>query len=99
MPTDDGLGLHDRDRVRPPQPDAGQDDPKGTIDGEKLRTLRLPTEDRELLAQREVLHDEAGPRPEGGADSAQDRHQQFEHDRTFVRVLDAVTGESAPSVR
>jgi hypothetical protein len=99
MPTDDGLGLHNREHVCPPRPHAGQDDSKGTIDGKKLRTLRLSTEDRELLAQREVLHDEAGPRPEGGADSAQDRHQQFEHDRTFVRVLDAVTGESAPSVR
>jgi hypothetical protein len=64
-----------------------------------LRTLRLPTQDRELLAQCEVLRDQARPRPEGGAHSAQDRDQELEHDRTFVRVPAADTGESAPSVR
>jgi hypothetical protein len=39
------------------------------------------------------------PSTGGRADSAQDRDQELEHDRTFVRVLAAVTGESAPSVR
>jgi hypothetical protein len=58
----------------------------------------LATQDGELLAEREVLSDEAGLRPERGAKRAEDGHQEGEHDRTFAEGVGIVSGESVARV-
>lgn len=63
MPRDDGLGLHDGERTRPLRPDAREHEPEGAIDGKEVRARLLASQHRELLAQREVLRDDPGPRP------------------------------------
>jgi hypothetical protein len=73
-------GLYDREHLRPSRPD----DPESAIDRSELRTLPLTPQDRELLPEREVLGDEARPRSEGGAERADDRHEELEHAQTFV---------------
>jgi hypothetical protein len=68
MPADDGLRLHDHERLDPPRPDARERDPEGAIDGNEKRSLPLPAQNGKLLSQGEILGDEARPRSEGRAE-------------------------------
>jgi hypothetical protein len=58
MPADDGFGFHDKDggeKVAKPARD-GREHP--SVEGPQTRTLDLPAQDDDLLAQQEVLRDE-----------------------------------------
>ena len=81
MPSDHRRGLDDRQRVRPPRPDAGDDDPERTVDGPKPRSRSGATENRKLLAEKEVLGDEARPRPERSEQRAKCGLKDREHPR------------------
>ncbi len=73
--------------------------PRHAIDGEEMWTLGLPSEDDELLPERQVLGDEARSRPEGRGDRAEDGHEEGEHQGMVAEVLAIVASESALSVR
>jgi hypothetical protein len=63
-----------------------------------MRSLRLPTENGELLAERKVLGREAGSRQEGRPESAKPGDEEGEHDRTFANLAEIVSGESVSAV-
>ena len=94
MPTDHRIRLHNREALRPPRPDAREQNPEGA-NRSKLRTLPLPTKDRELLPQSEILGDEARLRSERGSDRANDCHEELEHGRTLSQSDKIVRRESA----
>jgi hypothetical protein len=62
VPADHSGWLHDRERVGPSRPNPREHDPERSVDRTHLRPGRLAPQDGELLAQREVLGDEARPR-------------------------------------
>jgi hypothetical protein len=60
-----------------------------------MRSLLLATQYCDLLAQREVLDDEARLRSEASAERADDHQQELKHDAKVAEVVPIVTGESA----
>ena len=60
MPPDDGFGSDDEDGGEKvaEAPREGREHP--SVEGPKARTLDLPAQDDDLLAQEEVLRDEQG---------------------------------------
>jgi hypothetical protein len=99
MPADHRLGFDERDYLCPSRPHAGKHDPERAIHGYEPWALRLASQNGELLAEREVLGNEACPRSEGGAERTKHRDQELNHGPTFADVVAAVTGDSAPSLR
>jgi len=61
MPADDGLGLVDGERLLPSRPPAAQGQPEESIGRAETRSRLLPSEDGELLSEREVLQAQVGP--------------------------------------
>jgi hypothetical protein len=55
VPSNDGIGLDDGQRRSPVGPESGEDDPKGSISIRQAGPLRIPLENMELMAKREVL--------------------------------------------
>ena len=94
MPADHGLGLHDCEVLRPSRPDTGEHNPERTIDRSEVRPFRIPTEEGELLPEREVLGDQARSRPEGRAERANDRREERHHVRTLSQRHGFVSRES-----
>jgi hypothetical protein len=68
VPADDGGGLHDGERVAPAGPELCEPDPECAVEDGKLRPGPSPAEERELLAQGEVLQNEVGAVAEHSAD-------------------------------
>ena len=99
MPPDDRLGLHEREALSPPGPDARQHDPEGTVHRDEPWTLRLPTEDGELLPKGEVLRNEARLSVGGHNGARRNHHEEFDHASKLGQVGQIVRGESQPSVR
>jgi hypothetical protein len=79
MPCDHGRRFDDREALRPPRPRTGDDDPKRAVDRPEPRPRRCPTKNRELLAKREVLCNEARTRPQRGAQRSDNGLQDGEH--------------------
>jgi hypothetical protein len=73
VPGDHGRRLHDRERVGPSRPDAGDEDPEGAVDRAKLRAGPVTLEDGELLPEHEDLDDEARARAKSGDERAEQR--------------------------
>ena len=90
-----GLWLYDREGVGPARPDAGERDPEGSVDGNEMWALALPTEDGELLALGKVLDDETRPRSQGSAECAEEPNEEGETDRRVAEVVEIVSGGSA----
>ena len=99
MPPNHGLGLDDREALRPSRPGAREHDPKRPIQRREPGAFRLTAQDRELLSQREVFGDQAHSRAERRPERADDRHEEGDHVGTLAQSLRIVSGESAPSVR
>ena len=55
LPSQDGVGSHDHERLSPPDPDPGQPDPEKTIRRAKPGPGRRPLVHGELLTQGKVL--------------------------------------------
>ena len=55
VPSDDGLGLDEGQRLSPVGPDSGQNDPQGSVSVRQAGSFRVPLEDIELMAECEVL--------------------------------------------
>ena len=72
MPADDGLGLDDGERLLPARPPATQGKPEESIGRAETRSRVLPSEDGELLSEREVLQGQAGPAGEDREESPGD---------------------------
>jgi len=62
MPCDHGRRIDDREALRPPRPRTGDRDPKRAVDRPEPRPRSCPTKNRELLAEHEVLRNEAAAR-------------------------------------
>ena len=86
MPADDGLGLHDGERLLPSRPAAAQGKPEESIGRAETRSRLLPSEDSKLLAEREVLQDQVGPAGEDREESPGDGQSMVEHPRTMTAV-------------
>ena len=99
MPPNHGLGLDDREALRPSRPGAREHDPKRPIQRRAPGALRLTAQDRELLSQREVFGDQAHSRAERRPERADYRHEERDHVGTLAQSVRIVSGESAPSVR
>jgi hypothetical protein len=81
MPRDHRRRFHDGKHVRPSRPRPRQDDPESSVDGTKPRSGSASHERRELLAERQVLGDEARPRAEGREERTNDRRDERQHRR------------------
>ena len=79
MPRDNGRRLHDRERVAPSRPDAGDDDPEGAVDGPKLRAGPAALEHGELLPEHEYLYDEIRARAAARNERAEKGRDDREH--------------------
>ena len=79
LPADDGGGPHDGERVAPAGPELREAGPEGAVEGGEPRPGPPPGEDRELLAQGEVLQNEVGALAEHGADRGREGGQQGGH--------------------
>ena len=55
VPSNDGLGFDDYQRIAPVCPHAGKGNPEETIPARQSRTFLVAFEHKELLAEREVL--------------------------------------------
>ena len=73
MPADDGLRLDQFEGLPPLRPEALQGDPEEPAAGRHPPPRLAVLKDRELLAQREVLEDQVGPRAQEGSESRQER--------------------------
>jgi hypothetical protein len=98
MPRDHGRGLHDRERVGPSRPDAGDDDPEGAVYGAKLWTGPAALEHGELLAEHEDLYDETRAGAEAGDERVEQGREDGEHHPNLTQVAPLVTGESPPRI-
>src|SRR5216684_2360737 len=72
MPTNDGFGANDVERLAPPCPPPREPHPKGAIEAPKTRSLRAVAEQGELLPERQVLQREIGMSPECSTRGAQE---------------------------
>ena len=86
MLADDGLGLDDAERLPPSRPPATQGKPEDSIGRAETRSRALPSEDSELLSEREVLQDQVGPAGEDRDESLGDGKEAVEHPRTMTAV-------------
>src|SRR5579862_6501330 len=80
MPGDDGLRLHDDQRLTPPAPESCEHDPVDPIGGRELDAARPSPalQDHDLVAEREELSFQVGATPKEVSDRAEqdDQHAQ-----------------------
>ena len=86
MPADDGLGLDAGERLLPSRPAAAKGKPEESIGRAETRSRLLPSEDSNLLSEREVLQDQVGPAGEEREESPGDAQSMVEHPRTMTAV-------------
>ena len=55
VPSDDGFGFHEGERLGPVFPDPGEQDPKESVAVRQVRTIDRPLQDSDLLPQSEIL--------------------------------------------
>jgi hypothetical protein len=72
LPSQDGVGQHEDQRLLPPSPDSGQPDPEQAVRGPKLVPGRRSPVHGKLLTQGQVLQGEL-------AVAAAEEGQQTEH--------------------
>jgi hypothetical protein len=53
MPSDDGIGFDEDERVRPTRPKGAESDPEETVDWSKVRAGTLAPEHGKLMAEGE----------------------------------------------
>ncbi len=79
MPSDHSRRLDDRETLRPPRPHAGDHDPKRTVDWPEPRPRSCATKNRKLLAEQEVLRNQARTGPQCRAQPAENGLKDREH--------------------
>jgi hypothetical protein len=79
MPSNHGRRLDDRETLRPPRPPTGDHDPKRAVDWPEPRPRSYATKNRKLLAEHEVLRNEARTGPQCRAQRAENGLQDREH--------------------
>ena len=67
MPADDGLGLHENQVGAPVLTEALQEDPENPVPTPEPGSPGAPPEDRQLLAERQILQSQRGPATEQAA--------------------------------
>ena len=55
MPSDDGFGLHEGERLSPVCPDPGKQNPEESVALFQVKTVDRTLQNSDLLPQREVL--------------------------------------------
>jgi len=82
LPADDGLGLDDRDGIRPAAPQLGQQDPEQPVGASQAWTRRRALENGQLLPQREVLEHQGAAGSEHAEAACEDRSDHAGHHRS-----------------
>ena len=82
LPPDHRLGLDDGDGIRPPGPQAGEQDPKQAVGGSPAWARRGPLEDGQLVPQREVLEHQGALGPKDEEEAGEDEGQHPGHHRS-----------------
>ncbi len=80
MPANDGLRLDDHERSFPTIPSPAQESPEGAIEvGQRRPPVRSGQEDRELLAQSQVLEGQLAPGSESGYGGSEEHSKKAKH--------------------
>ncbi len=77
LPCDDGVWPDEDENVPPASPGPGQPRPEKAIGDLDARSRRTPLVDGELVAQREGLELQGGPRSEAGAERGEEGEEDF----------------------
>ena len=85
MPTYDGLGLDDDQRLAPARPQAREDDPENPIDHPKRWPRPFPLQDSHLLAESEYLCVECRAAQKGLADDGEEGFDCLMHAGEDIR--------------
>ena len=72
MPTDDGLGRHENQVGAPVFTEALQDDPEDPVPRSEPGPSATPAEDRQLLAEGQVLQGQPGAAPNQATQNEED---------------------------
>ena len=82
VPTNDSLRLDDHQRPLPIGPSVPKGDPEGSIEiGKGKPTLRRGVQDRELMAEGQVLESEFAPALEGSSEGMEQHSDEAKHGR------------------
>src|SRR6266545_8147056 len=95
MPSDDGLRLHQDQRLPPMQPKLSEQDPEEPVWLSQPGPRLLPFGDRQLLAKRGDLQREIVPRHKEGAEVGNNRADNRNH-RSIIHIA-AFGGPLSPS--
>ena len=79
MPAHDGIRVHKHQRHAPGPPASGQDDPKQSVAGLKMRALIRAFQAGQLLAKRQILKDQFPMASERQRQRAGEHDQQLQH--------------------
>ncbi len=78
MPAGDGLRAYDQEGSPPAGPEPAQENPEEPIDVSQFRPWVAGLQRKDLLAERDVLQDQTGPRAEDGQDGAEEELEVVE---------------------
>ena len=79
MPAQDGFGLDEKQSLLPVAPEAGQGQPKDSIQFPNPGASALPAENRELLTECEILERQIRPAPSGGQEKGEEPPEGRDH--------------------
>jgi hypothetical protein len=79
MPSDDGAGLNEAEPEVPIIPDLGKPRPQSPVDESEPRSVGIPAQDQQLVAQSQVLEKQVAARFQSGHDQTDEDDKPMDH--------------------